>query len=445
MTTAAQTLAAFAAGLEFDALPAPVVERAQECILDTVAVAAFGSTLPWSRAVADFALRSGAGKSSLIGRPGLRVSAAGAALANGTAAHAFEQDSLRFPGAGVHPGAALVPAILALAEEEGADGRAVLAAFVAGCEAMFRIGLASRHSSEALGFHAPGVTGPYGAAIAAGRILGLDARQMADAIGIAGSLGGGLLAFSKAQTGATVKRLHLGRAAEAGVLAARLAQSGFAGPETVLEGRYGFLQAYCRESDAARLTAELGSRWETLAICFKRYPCHVTAHTPVQAVRDLMAEHGFAGKDVADVTVAGSDKLVSHHDIPEPRDLGQAQYSVPFCVALALFRDPADPASYDEGALADPAIRAACRAVKIEAAQPPVASAWATRVMVRLKDGRSFTREAERFRGMPGDVLPRAELEAKFMRLAATLGEARARALWSRLANLEREPRIELE
>jgi hypothetical protein len=101
----------------------------------------------------------------------------------------------------------------------------------------------------------------------------------------------------------------------------------------------------------------------------------------MQAVRDPMSEHGFAGeRRRGRVTVAASAKLVSHHDILEPCDLGRAHCSVPFWVAPALFRDPVDPASYDEGALADPTIRTACRAVKIEAAQPPVASAWATRV-----------------------------------------------------------------
>ena len=285
-TTAAQTLATFVSELTLEAIPTSVVERAKDCILDTVAVATYGARFPWSAAVIAYAERYGRGGTcSVFGRPGLRVTAPAAALANGSLAHAFEQDSLRYPGAGVHPGATLLPPALAIAQEEGADGKALLTAFIAGCEVMFRIGIASRHSSEALGFHAPGLTGPFGAAVVAGKLLKLDAEPMAHALGIAGSLAGGLLAFTKSQTGAAVKRLHMGRAAEAGVLAARLAQSGFAGPETVLEGTFGFLTTYCREANPARLTEALGERWETETICLKRYPCHITAHTPVQSVR----------------------------------------------------------------------------------------------------------------------------------------------------------------
>jgi 2-methylcitrate dehydratase PrpD len=432
--TAAQTLAAFAANLKFESIPASAVERAKDCILDTVAVSTYGSRFPWSKAVIDYAERYGkGGRCSVLGRPDLRVTAPAAALANGSLSHAFEQDSLRYPGAGVHPGATLFPPALALAQEEGADGKALLTAFVAGCEIMFRIGLASRHSSEALGFHAPGLTGPYGAAVVAGKLLKLNAEQMAYAIGIAGSLGGGLLAFTKSQTGSAVKRLHMGRASEAGVLAARLAQSGFAGPETILEGKFGFLEAYCREGNPARLTEALGERWETETICLKRYPCHITAHTPVQAVRELMAEHGFMGADVAAVTIAGSDKLLSHHNIPAPRDIMQAQYSTPFCTALALYRDPVDPNSWTDSALADSGIRAACQAITLTVAKPALGSNWATRVELKLKDGRSFTREANTYQGMPSNPLPRAGLKEKFMLMTGGTGGA----LWDKLEKVE--------
>jgi len=434
--TAAQTLAAYAAGLTFEAIPTAVVERAKDCVLDTVAVATYGERFPWSAAVIAYAERYGRGGAcSVFGRPGLRVNAPAAALANGSLAHAFEQDSLRYPGAGVHPGATLLPPALAVAQEERADGKALLTAFIAGCEVMFRIGIASRHSSEALGFHAPGLTGPFGAAVVAGKLLKLDAAQMANALGIAGSLAGGLLAFTKSETGAAVKRLHMGRASEAGVLAARLAQSGFGGPETVLEGKFGFLSTYCREANAARLTEALGERWETDTICLKRYPCHITAHTPVQSVRALMAEHGFTGGDVAAITITGAEKLLSHHNIPAPRDIMQGQYSAPFCAALALFRDPIDPASWNDAAVADPAIRAACRLVTLAVAKPALASAWATRVEIKLKDGRNFTREASTYQGMPGDPLPRAALKAKFMLL--TKDAAGGAALWDRLEGLE--------
>src|SRR5690606_33383650 len=170
----------------------------------------------------------------------------------------------RKPSAGVHPGAILLPAALATAEHQGAGGRDLLTAFVAGAEVMFRIGLAAKQTTESLGFHAPGVNGPYGSAIVAGKLLGLNADQLTQALGIAGSLGGGLLAFAKAGNGAMVKRLHMGRAAEAGVVAALLARDGYEGPDSVLEGKYGYLEAYARDGDASQRseehTSELQSR-----------------------------------------------------------------------------------------------------------------------------------------------------------------------------------------
>ena len=186
-----------------------------------------------------------------------------AALANGALAHAFELDSLTRPGAGAHPGATVLPPALAIAQERDSDGRALIAAFVAGNEVMIRIGRATGHTNEARGFHAPGTTGPFGAAVAAGHLLRLDPAAMTNALGIAGSLCGGLLEFARGD-GGMVKRLHLGRASEAGVLAASLAAGGFAGPRTVLEGEFGFLRVFCTKWDTAELTRGLGEELRRL-------------------------------------------------------------------------------------------------------------------------------------------------------------------------------------
>jgi 2-methylcitrate dehydratase PrpD len=420
--TAARVLAVYAASLRADALPSAVVARARQCIVDTVGASLFGAGLPWGRIAAGFARQQGGAGGApcrVIGTD-VRASSAHAALANGVLAHAFELDSLRKPGAGVHPGATLWPAALAIGEELGADGRSLLVAFVAGCEVMFRIGVASRHSSETLGFHAPGLTGPYGAAVVACHLLGLDADRTCNALGIAGSLGGGLLAFAKAGNGAMVKRLHMGRAAEAGVLAARLAAEGYEGPDTVLEGRFGFLEAYCRDGDASRLVRGLGSEHETLTICFKRYGCHVTAHTPVQSLLELRAEAGFDGDAVAALAIEAGPKVLSHHANAAPVDLAGAQYSVPFCAALALYDDPTDPSVFSMARVEDPRIRAAALRIELEpfADEMPGRSAWASRVRVVLKDGRRFERYADDFRGTPASPLSDDEMAGKFLRMA---------------------------
>src|SRR5438876_9842045 len=130
-------------------------------------------------------------------------------------------------------------------------------------------GGATGHTNEARGFHAPGTTGPFGAAVACARLLGLHAAKMTNAIGIAGSLAGGLLEFAKGD-GGMVKRLHLGRASEAGVLAASLAAAGFTGPRTVIEGEFGFLKVFCTEYDLSELTKGLGEDYVTLSTVLKR-------------------------------------------------------------------------------------------------------------------------------------------------------------------------------
>lgn len=432
MATSSEVLAKFAAELQFSDLPPQVLARAKDCIIDTVAVMRFGAQFPWSRITADYARRYGSGgPCTLVGSAGPGVQAPYAALANAVAANSFELDSARNPGVGAHPGATLLPAVLAACEDTGADCRAAITALVAGCEVFLRIALASHHHPEQLGFHAPGLTGPYGAAIAAGRIYGLDAEQLANALGIAGSLSSGLLAFTHSKHGGMVKRLHLGRSAESGVLAARLAATGYTGPETVLEGKFGFLEVYCKGGEAALLTAGLHQEWETLRIGLKLYPYHVAAHPAVEALRELMAKHAFDGSTVAGLVVEGNDKLVNNYNIPEPGDLVQAQHSVPFCMALALFRNPDDPKSFDDSALKDPALRAACRAVELRATRPN-----GTRIMVRLKDGREFV--AERAPDAPlTEPERKAALRRKFMLLNADLGEANATVLYERLGQLE--------
>ena len=283
---------------------------------------------------------------------------------------------------------------------------------------------------------------PYGAAAAAGRVLGLDAEQMGHALGIAGSLSSGMLAFTKSQGGSMVKRLHLGRAGESGILAASLAGAGYTGPETVLEGKFGFLEAYCRDAKPALLTEGLHESWHTLGISLKRYACHIYAQIPVQSLRELMAEHAFGGADVASILVEGGEKLLSHHNISDPADIMKAQYSVPFCVALALFRDPDDPRSFDPSALDDPAIRAACRNVELRARSQEGLTPWGARIAVRLKDGREFARDRNSYKGMPDDPLSQAELRRKFILLTAGGENDSAARMFERLQRLESEPTL---
>jgi 2-methylcitrate dehydratase PrpD len=219
---------------------------------------------------------------------------------------------------------------------------------------------------------------------------------------------------------------------------------GYTGPETILEGKFGFLDAYCQNGDGSLFTVGLGKEWETARIGFKRYSCHMSASTVVEAIRELMAEHRFTGADVEKVLVEGTEKLGRHPHIPEPGDVGQAQYSVPFCAALALFRNADDPKSFNAEALADPAIRALCRKVTVRAGDRAWPSPWSTRVTLNLKDGRELSRNGDAVSGMLVKPMSRADVRRKFMHVTDALGEAAAAQLFERLEHLERESRFPL-
>src|SRR4051794_19405925 len=434
-------LAKYAAALRYDELPAAVIQRAKDTVADTIAAIAFGAHLPWSRIVVHYARQRGAGgKSRMFAPGGTRLQAPMAAFANGALAHAFEMDNLTWPNTGVHPGATMCMPALAVAQERGLGGRELIAAVVAGGEVMIRIGRATKHNNEGRGFHAPGTTGPFGAAAAIGRLLKFDDETMTNALGIAGSLSCGLLEFARSGTGAMVKRLHLGRAAESGVLAASLAEEGFTGPQSVLEGPFGFLNVYCGENDVAALTRGLGEEWATLRIMLKRFPVHITSHTSVQAIEDLRREHGYDPADVASIHVSGNQKMATVNNIPAPADLMMAQYSLPFCVALAHHRDTRDPASFNARSFNDPAIRALAQRVTVSVAEEAKhGHTLVSTVTVTLNDGRVLTRRVESFKGTPEQPLDRADMREKFLLLTHHCDPKAMARLFDRLQNLEDE------
>jgi 2-methylcitrate dehydratase PrpD len=436
MTSASQQLAGLAVGLPYESIPPEVLERAKDCIIDTVGACVFGSRMPWTQTVIEYARRnSAAGECSVFGTP-LKVRAPFACLSNGAAAHAFELDALCEPSVGIHPSAALAVPALAPAQGRRMSGRELLTAFVAGYEVLYRIGDAAHHSIEKVGFHSPGVLGVYGTAVVIGRLFGIDAGQMANAFGIAGSLSSGLMEFSR--TGGMVKRLHLGRAAEGGFMAAVLARDGFTGPEGVLEGKFGLLNVYCRDAQPDRLTRDFGSAWHVMKTKIKRYACHSTAQVPVTLALDLKAKHGLKAGDVARITVAANEKTVTQHAINEPRDLTMMQYSVPFCVALALHLDPTDPRVFSEESLNDARIRALSSTARIE----PLASAGfmspACRVTLHLASGKEVTAKGNDFKGTPTMPLTRAELLDKFLKLTAHRDRVKAERLFAQLAEAEK-------
>ncbi|HLN88353.1 MAG TPA: MmgE/PrpD family protein [Candidatus Limnocylindrales bacterium] len=436
-----QTLARYAFSLQFRQIPTEVIERAKDCMLDTLAVSLYGSTKPWSRTVSDYVRASRAKGSATVIGTDWKAPAERAALANGTMAHAFELDNVRQPGAGVHPGATGFLPAFAMAEEVRANGKALLTAFVAGCEVMSRIGVAAGNSLERRGFHAPGLTGTFGAAIAAGRLLGLNEKKLVNALGIAGSYSGGLIEFSRCQEGAMIKRLHLGKAAEGGVTAAKLASRGFAGPESVLEGKFGFCQSFSDSPKLSYLVHRLGRVWESMNICIKRCACHINAHAPIEALQELRTELQFEPEEIRSIEIGGIEKLITHHANYRPTDLMMAQYSIPFCTALSVYFDPTDPASFDEKKLKDKKLLAMMRKVRLKVDHQIEEKGWdrAARVTVDLGKKGRHTKLVIHFKGTPVNPMSSDEVEDKAQKLTrGILTPRRLGRLVDSVANLEK-------
>jgi 2-methylcitrate dehydratase PrpD len=436
-------LAAYAAGLQLDDVPQHVVDRARECIIDTIAIGRRGRTTQWGQIAVAHASEAGIGLSRMIGTGDVLLAPEQAAFANGLLAHALELDSLRKPGAGVHPGAIVVAAALAAAQDRQASGREFITGVIAGFEVLMRIGAATQHSAEPRGFHAPGLTGPFGAAAAVGRIFGFNAKTMNSAFGIAGSMSAGLMQFAVEGQGAMVKRLHIGRAAQNGLFAARLAERGFSGPHQILEGPKGFLATYCEKYRLETLIEGLGETYETLLLCLKRYPCHITAHTPIYAIECWQAEEGLKPQDIERITIHGTSRMAEMNANKAPADPAMANYSIPFSVACALTGKAADPASFDPAKLSSRAVRELCQKIDVVSDGRESHSDWMTRLVVTCKDGRVLQREVSDFPGTPSFPLSMDALRARFTIMTGQDPDADPERLFERLCSLEQASRVD--
>jgi len=429
-------LTAFLHGLRPADIPSEVAARARQCLLDALGCGLFGSEQPWSRILrAEMRADARDGKCTVIGEA-LMLPAPAAAMCNGTAIHGFElDDHLAAPI--VHPAASIVPAVLATAEETGAPGERALLGLIVGYEVANRVGLALGDEPAHRGFHKTSLAGPVAAAAAASVTAGLDLAQMRSAIGLACSASAGIKNFAAGKGGGMVKRLHLGRAAEAGVRFARLANRGFEGPPNAIDGRMGLIETFGGEGRRpACLDAGLGRDWAVLDAWFKVYPICGWIQSVVQATLELRADRNFVPADIASVRVGVSAYAARNNGAPAPSDTMGAQYSIPWCTALALLGNPADPAEYAQSRVADPALRKVAGRVALHVdphAESVYPGKYAASVEVELAGGKMLRTSVADCRGTPSDPCTDDELVAKFMLLA---GKRLARPDAERVAGL---------
>ncbi len=429
-------LAQFVHDTGHDDLPREVVEVCRVFLLDNLASALVGARTPWAKMVQSLGEENGSqAKCSILGI-NKSVSMPYAALANGTAIAGFETDQAYYPGS-CHPGAVVLPALLAVAQTQPIDGRRFLESFALAYEAVCRIGRAAgRAVEDKAGFHGPGTNGPFGSAMAAGKALGLDIECLVNALGIAGSHGAGIMEF--AREGAMTKRLHLGRAAQTGLESALLAQKGFTGPSTVLEGERGFLNVYSPTPHPTLLTRDLGSEWVLFGVSCKAYACHLSFHPVIDKVVGFKEESGLNAKEIQTVRVATNPTVVRKHGQKSPATILGAQYSLPFSLAIALLRDIKNPAVFNESTVADEEIRSLAGIVELESREidnGPMAS-----IIIKANGQRSIL-EATDWKGAPTNPYSFKEISDKFRTYASGVIDAeKIEEAITKIARLEDEP-----
>jgi 2-methylcitrate dehydratase PrpD len=422
----ATALAQFTADLTHNEIPGDVRTRAMHHMLDAAGIAVATTKYDHAHRVLT-AMRGlgGRGDVPVLGMPA-RLSPRDAAIVNGYLCHGLDFDDTHV-AAIVHPTASVLPAVLSTAAMTGASGRAVVTAFVIGVEAAARIGAVAKSGFHQVGFHPTGIVGVFGCTLAAGRLMGLNVRELEMAQGIAISLASGSLEF--VEDGAWNKRLHPGWAAQAGITAAALARDGFVGATRPYDGRFGLFKAFMGEhaknADLSLATAGLGQTWELLNTAIKPYPaCHFT-HACIDAALVLRA----GGIDPARIksietrVPAGTFKVICEPEANKlkPANSYDAQFSVQWLTAAALVRGKLGLAELEPGEIVDPEILELTSKVRYaEYPDSPFPRLYSGEVVVTLDDGRVVSHKEHVNRGAAERPLSNEEIVAKFRENIAT-------------------------
>ncbi|MFW8565054.1 MmgE/PrpD family protein [Orrella sp. 11846] len=430
-----QDLARWASELQFKDLPDDVIHQVKRLVLDYYCAVIAGSTTSTSRVVREYFCESEAsGIASIVGTP-FGISAANAAFVNGTAAHGMELDDGYTPGS-YHPGAACIPAIMAVAETYQSDYQDVVLAIVVSYEISCRLARAGHPHTWKNGFHNTGINGVLGAAAGVGKLLQLDTKKMTWALGMAGSFSSGLFEFLG--EGAEIKRIHPGKTARDGVIVAELAKRGIDGPRTGLEGRNGYFKAYANaKADMASVMDGLGSTWELLQTYVKPYPCCRHLHAPIDGILALKTQDTI---DLANITriLIETHQVAARHAHTTHETILDAQMSIPFAVATALLHDQVGLEAFSHAARHHPNMADLISKVEVEITddmQRAYPKQRPANIIIEFKDGSRLTKLVPQPYGEPDHPLDDSALTSKFHAICDTLiGQERvnniAKACW---------------
>jgi 2-methylcitrate dehydratase PrpD len=430
--TASTTLARHFATLSWDDVPADHRRQLQRLLFDYIGVVVRGSQTDSGRIAGRFATGlGGTEQASVIGQPG-RVPAVHAAFANAVSEHSIELDDVD-EVALFHYGPPVVSSALAVAQWTHASGRDLMPALLAGCEAMARVSRATNNDLRDRGFHTTPTCGVFGAAVAAGKLLGLTADQLTHAIGLAGAQASGLMEMYGPSM---QKRFNPGPAARDGVTAAMLASEGFTGADTILEGERGFGAAFAGRIDVDELLAGLGSTIPVV-VEHKPYSAARPIHNAVDCVLDIRATTGRTGVDVADVVVRRHPDWAGYHLNAAPETFHEAQVSLPYSVAAAFMFGTALPPQYADDLLRREDLRKLSAMVRVEP-DPTLERGVSCDMTVAFHDGSTARSVVDHPKGSVQNPMTDQDLREKFDLLTdGLLPEGAADSIQSTIDELE--------
>lgn len=440
--TIAEGIAGFVSSLSYEDIPAPVIEKAKDLVLDTLGVCAGSAGMDFGRSALQLVAGwGGVEESTLIGSA-TRVPAHAAAFANGILGHGQDFDDTHTESV-VHPSACLVPVALAVAERYASSGKEVLTAFVAGMEVMIRLGLPALNRIHLRGFHTTSICGTFAAAVITAKLAGRGRDGIVDALGIGGSFTSGLLECIP--SGSSAKRLHAGWAGLCGVVAADTARLGFTGPKTVFEGRLGVYHSLLRSEvpDLSDIVPGLGRDWEILNVRPKLYPCCHYLQSFLDCAARLRGQHRIDPSDIRRIHCRVAQGCTGFVCEPwdkklQPQTSYEARFSLPFAVALMLIEGKAGAAQFADAFLAHAGIAELMRKVTYEVEpsfQVKDMPGWIT---VTLNDGTSLEARIDRVRGDTASPVARSELLGKFSEATIPLARERTQRIAEKVFQLDR-------
>jgi 2-methylcitrate dehydratase PrpD len=446
--TLSSAYAEFVVGTRFKDLEQEVVHQSKKLFMDLIGVSLAGYTLmEFPRLLVDYmAGLGGTPEATMIGTK-RKFPAIHAALVNAACAHALDMDDgHRF--AALHPGTVIIPAAIAAAELYQASTRELIAGIVAGYEVMIRVGMAITPSSLNRGFHITGITGPFGAAAAAAKIMGLTHEKTVNALGIAGLQQSGLIQVNHEVEGAMVKPINPAKAAMSGLLSSILAEKGAKGPLHIFEGEDGYLKAVADEVDTALLTKDLGREFEICNVYLKLYAACRHAHASMDAALEAFRGSHIDVTEIQEISIETYPAALRLAGINNATTTSAGRFSIPFSVALALIKGDAGADKYSEENVRDPGIQGLARKVhlsvgsKWERLYPEKRGATAT---VTDKNNHVWSHEVELAKGEPENPASWEEISKKFYTNATLLiADKEAKKLGDTMMKLEHSSLDEL-